>query len=309
MWKADWINREEAKKVLKHLANSFNKGYTFDSSNVGINMGLHLTGGEPFLNYDLLLDLTKTASNLRISFIFVETNCFWCTDNEITKERLKQLREAGLHGIMISVNPFILEYVPFKRTIRAIRFSCEVFGRNTMVYQEFYLRQFLSLGIKDTLSFKKYLKKAGFNYLSHVELIPMGRACYELGNVYNKYPADKFFNLSCREELTRPWHIHVDNYYNYMTGYCGGISLGDARHLDGIYRGIELSNHPIIAKLISHKGIENLYKLGVEEYNYRELYDGYISKCHLCLDIRRHITKLTDEYKELKPRRFYQIIS
>jgi len=54
----------------------------------------------------------------------------------------------------------------------------------------------------------------------------MGRAPYKLGYLYKKYPAKKFFNEYCKEELTRDWHVHVDNYGNYMVGYCGGISLG-----------------------------------------------------------------------------------
>ena len=137
----------------------------------------------------------------------------------------------------------------------------------------------------------------------------MGRACYALGSLFRKYPAERFFNESCREELTRPWHVHIDNYCNYITGYCGGISLGDARDLDAICSGIDLDDHPILARLVSHGGIGRLYRFAVEEYGYRESEDGYISKCHLCVDIRRHIIEQTDEFKELKPREFYLNLS
>jgi hypothetical protein len=246
---------------------------------------------------------------MRIPSLFVETNCFWSTDDEMTMERLEELRAAGLRGILISVNPFILEYVPFEKTLRAIRISRQVFGGNVMVYQESFLRQFRSLGIEGILSFQEYLRRAGHHSLSYVELIPMGRACYKLGHLYNKHPANRFFNSSCKEELTRPWHAHVDNYFNYMTGYCGGISLGDARHLDEICRGIELDDHPILAKLVTRNGIGKLFKLGDEEYGYKQLDDGYVSKCHLCLDIRTHIAERTDEYEELRPQDFYPIIS
>lgn len=307
-WKADWIDRKEAEKVLVQLTNAFNRKYPPGYSGVGVNVGLHFTGGEPFLNYDLLLDLTETARNLQMPSLFVETNCFWSTDNETTKEKLEELRDAGLCGILISVNPFVLEYVPFERTLRTISMSRKVFGGNVMVYQELFFRQFRSLGIKATLSFEEYLQKAGSESLSHVELIPMGRACYELGHFYQKNPAETYFNSSCKEELTRSWHIHVDNYYNYMTGYCGGITLGDARHLDEICKGLELDDHPILAKLVAPNGMEKLFKLGKKEYGYKQLKDGYVSKCHLCLDIRKHITKKTHEYKELKPLHLYEQI-
>jgi hypothetical protein len=251
------------------------------------------------------LDLVKRAHRIGLPSTFVETNCFWSVNNEVTEEKLTQLKEAGLHGILVSVNPFILEYVPFERTLRTVRVSEKVFGENVMVYQEFFRRQFENLGVKGTLSFEEYLRKAGVQSLRHVELIPMGRACYRLGHLYKKHTADAFFRESCTEELTRPWHIHVDNYCNYMTGYCGGISLGDARNLDSICQGIELDDYPVIAKLVSSGGIGKLFRFSVEEYGYKALEDGYVSKCHLCIDVRKNIVEQTSEFKELRPREFY----
>ncbi|MHA1364114.1 MAG: radical SAM protein, partial [Candidatus Freyarchaeota archaeon] len=86
-------------------------------------------------------------------------------------------------------------------------------------------------------------------------------------------------------------------------GYCGGISLGDARNLDSICGGVDLEDHPILEALLTD--LEKLYVLGVGEFGYSERREGYISKCHLCLDIRRHIVKQTDEFRELSPREFY----
>lgn len=132
----------------------------------------------------------------------------------------------------------------------------------------------------------------------------MGRFPYRLGHLFKKYPASHFFRESCREELTRSWHFHVDNYCNYMTGYCGGISLGDARHLDALStQGIDLEEHPIVGALVTD--LEALYKLSVERFGYKARSEGYVSKCHLCTDIRRCIVLETDEFLELNPREFY----
>ena len=304
-WKADWISRGDAEKVLRNLSKAFRKRYPEVSTEVGVNLGLHFTGGEPFLNFNLLLDLVKTASKLGMPSMFVETNCFWAVRDEAAREKLMQLKEVGLHGILISVNPFILEYVPFERTLRAIRIAREIFGRNTMIYQEYFRRQIERLGVHGTMPLNDYLERTGVYGLYYAELLPMGRACYELGSLFRKYPAEKFFNESCREELTRPWHIHVDNYCNYITGYCAGISLGDARDLGAICSGINLDDHPILARLVSERGIKQLYTFSVEEYGYKESESGYVSKCHLCVDIRRHVVEQTDEFRELRPREFY----
>ncbi|MEM2685430.1 MAG: hypothetical protein QXH61_08350 [Candidatus Nezhaarchaeales archaeon] len=35
------------------------------------------------------------------------------------------------------------------------------------------------------------------------------------------------------------------------------------------------------------------------------MYTVLPSKCHPCIDIRRHIAQQTDRFKELKPKEFY----
>ena len=111
------------------------------------------------------------------------------------------------------------------------------------------------------------------------------------------------FGESCIDELTRGWHIHVDNYCNYMTGYCGGISLGDGRDIHSILQGIDLSERPILNALVTN--LENLLELGFQQFGYEDHEEGYISKCHLCLDVRKQTARNTDQFKELRPREFY----
>lgn len=304
-WKEDWMSIKDLEQVSRQLATKINKRYPLSFKKIGINYGLHFTGGEPFLNFKLLLKAVKIANELKIPATFVETNCFWCMNNEVAREKLTQLKDKGLHGVLMSVNPFILEHVPFERTERAVRISREVFGENVIIYQEFFYHQFKKFSFKDTLSFEDYLQKAGMESLYHVELIPMGRAPYKLEYLYTKYPAKEFFGKSCKEELTRPWHVHVDNYCNYVSGYCAGISLGDARNLDSICReGVDLDDHPIIKALVTD--IQELYELAAREFNYKELPRGYTSRCHLCVDARKHIARQTDEFKELQPNEFYE---
>jgi len=276
----------------------------FGADKIGVNHGVHFTGGEPFLNFELLLKATRIAHDLQIPSTFVETNSFWCTDDKVTREKLVQLKEAGLHGILISVNPFILEQLPFERTEKAARISREVFRENVILYQEFFYNQFGELNIKDALSFEECMRKIDLSDLyGNVELLPTGRAAYMLGHLYRKYPAKRFFGESCKEELKRGWHVHIDNYCNYMTGYCGGISLGDGRDIDVIRQGVDLDQRPILNALSSD--LKRLFEFGVEKFDYKEREEGYISKCHLCVDVRKHIAQKTDEFQELRPREYY----
>jgi hypothetical protein len=300
-WKADWITEDDLHRILTQLSGKIQPS-PLGPDRIGINYGLHFTGGEPFLNFELLVKATEMADELGIPSTFVETNSFWCVKDETTRAKFIRLRDSGLDGILISVNPFILDQVPFERTERAIRIGKEIFGDNTIAYQEVFQRQFERLNLKGSLSFNRYSRMDPTG-LMHAELLPMGRAVYELGHLHRKFPARRFFGQSCERELTRGWHIHVDNYCNYITGYCGGISLGDAREMDSILQGIDLDVPPILKALVND--LRDLLELGVREFGYVEQEEGYVSKCHLCLDVRKHVAQKTDEFKELRPREFY----
>lgn len=304
-WTADWISESAADRLLRQLAATI-QGSPHGPDQIGINYGLHFTGGEPFLNFDLLLALTRRAHALHIPSTFVETNCFWCVDDATTRRLLTQLKQAGLHGILISVNPFILEYVPFERTERAVRISEAVFAGNVMIYQGDFYQQFQRLHVIGPLSLDTYLRVAGAASLSRAELLVRGRACYALRSFFATHPATRFFGSSCRAELTRPWHIHIDNYGNYMPGYCGGLSLGDAARLAATRR-LRLAETPILAAVATD--LQALYTLAVRDFDYRDRVAGYVSKCHLCVDIRRHIAQQTEAFTELRPRAFYQHLS
>jgi hypothetical protein len=298
-WSADWISEEDAEQVLVQLARAMRGQYPYPGR-VGVNDGLHFTGGEPFLNFELLLCLTRIAQRVGIPTIFVETNGFWCTDDEGTRDKMLALKDAGMDGLFVSANPFILEQIPFERTERAVRISRQVFGENAIVYQRFFYNQFERMGLRGTLAFDAYVEQAGHG-LHYVELFANGRVPYKMNHLFHSQPAHHFFGQSCERELIRDWHIHVDNYGNFVPGFCGGLTLGDARDLDSLYKGIDLDELPVLRTLLTD--LADLYHLA-QAYDYQERVD-YISKCHLCLDIRRHLVQSGD-FRELQPGAYYQ---
>ncbi|UCD57031.1 MAG: radical SAM protein [Candidatus Hydrogenedentota bacterium] len=276
---------------------------------VGTNFGLHFTGGEPFLNYELLRTAVETAHDLQIPSLFVETNCYWCIDDKVTEEKLHDLKGRGLKGILISVNPFYLEYVPFERTERAIRISLEVFGENVMVYQLEYYKRFKAMGIEGRVALEDYLgnlEKRDY-LIRNVEFFVTGRAAYKLqaklGELFPRFPANHFFSEPCRPSFLRNWHNHFDNYGNYVPGYCGGISLGDCRELDKLLNeGIRLEEYPLL-QFLMNEDLKGLFQFS-EDFGYRERREGYLSKCHLCIDVRKHLAG-KEQFKELRPTEFY----
>jgi hypothetical protein len=303
-WPADWMTTTDLHDLLTQLAKTVQCS-PWGPDAMSLNHGLHFTGGEPFLNYDLLLTATEMAERLHIPSTFVETNGFWAADDVATEAKLRQLKSAGLKGIMISVNPFYAEYVPFERTERCIRISRDLFGSNVMVYQEAYHRLFQQLGLQERIAFEDYQERTHrLHGARRVELFLMGRAARELYAMHPSYPAERYFDVPCRPTFLRAWHNHFDNYGNFVPGYCGGVSLGDWHNLDILTSsGVDMTRHPVLFYLMA-EDVEGLYYFA-RERGYEAAADGYVSKCDLCLDIRAHLAA-SGEFEELAPARFYE---
>lgn len=74
-WKEGWISTEDLATMLEQLSRTI-EASPGGSEQISLNHGLHISGGEPFLNFDLLCRAVETASGLGIPSIFVETNGF-----------------------------------------------------------------------------------------------------------------------------------------------------------------------------------------------------------------------------------------
>jgi hypothetical protein len=257
------------------------------------------------MNFRLLAKAVEIAEELGIPSTFVETNCSWCIDDPITRSKLETLRSRGLKGILVSVNPFYAEFVPFERTERCIRIGGEIFGRNLFVYQEEFYRQFKQLKITEAISLENYLKLTGGPQVlaSRVELFLMGRAAASLRKWLSTYPAQAFHRVPCQPSFLRSWHNHFDNYGNFMPGFCAGLSLGNWFELPSLLReGLDLKANPILS-FLTKEDMRGLL-LFATQHGYKERPEGYVSKCDLCLDIRSFLVKIRD-FSELRPREFY----
>ena len=69
--------------------------------------------------------------------------------------------------------------------------------------------------------------------------------------------------------------------------------------------GIDLEKHPILSFLVDNN-MQGLYFFA-KDYGYQDNKEGYLSKCHLCLDIRSFLITQKN-YPELQPKEFYENI-
>ena len=273
---------------------------------------VHLTGGEPFLHYDLLLEGTRIATELGI-YVYLETSGAWCLDENEAVERFQALKSAGLQSVLISCSPFHAERIPPVRMLRAAQAATDVFGAHrVMIYQSQYLELLQQFGLERPTPLSRYTDEFGRDGAYRLlwqgfGVISGGRSGYVLGHLVNKQPAEAFARESCADTLLYAHHSHFDLYGNYVPGYCGGIAVGDWQQLPQVLDDFQAERYsPLVEILITH-GPWGLVELARDEHGYEPALEGYTGKCHLCVDVRRHLVEAGD-FAELRPREFYEHI-
>jgi len=276
------------------------------------DLQVHITGGEPFLNFPLLLHAVRTARSLHLP-VYVETSAVWCLSSSIAEQRFYALRQAGLQAILISCSPFHAEKVPLKRTLLAIEVAIEVFGpKCVIVYTSEWIDHIWHFGLDTPVSINQYVmayggETAGIMFWDGYGLISGGRAGYSLGRLTTRFAAETFAGETCAAEILFASHSHIDPYGNFISSFCGGISSGAWQNLGQLRKSYQERQFPVLIDLLIESGPFGLYQFAAEHYQYSTLTDGYAGKCHLCVDIRRHLfQQAAATFPELQPALFYE---
>jgi hypothetical protein len=168
----------------------------------GHRFQIHVTGGEPFLNFPLLLESVQLAAQLGIPR-YVETNASWCLREVDVVEKFTALREARLNAILISCSPFHAEKIPPARTLLAISKALEIFGRqNVIVYLPHWIEQVQIFDVQKPTPLEQYVEKFGLERAGKMlwdgyNIIPAGRSGYRLGHLTEKHQASAFKGENC----------------------------------------------------------------------------------------------------------------
>ena len=296
----EWMTIGQLKEALDVLS-----GWSHDFQ-------VHHTGGEPFMNFPLLLEAARLTREMGITQ-FVETNALWCTNEDRAYDWLGQLSAAGLDGILISCSPFQAEKVPLRRVLLAVEAAGKVFGYGSVgVYQTHCIREVSQFAVDETVPIEAYVERygaerAGRMFWGMYGLIDSGRASYTLGHLTQKYPPERFRGYNCRRELLYAHHSHFDVYGNYISWFCGGLRMGSWRDFDDMLNRYERRDYPELTGILIDDGPYGLYRFARDKYEYCPLEDGYVGKCHLCVDARKHLSS-QGEFVELQPSQFYNFV-
>ncbi|MBE0535867.1 MAG: hypothetical protein IH624_09370 [Phycisphaerae bacterium] len=288
--KSPWMSNEMIDRVFSALA---------DESCL---QGVHLAGGEATMRMDVLIEAIDSAVRHNVPMDYLETNCAWCLDEQTARKGFEQLRQRGLGAVLISASLFHNEFIPFERTRIGISVAGEVFGGNVIVWTPEGYRALSRLGNEDrTHTLAESCKILGLDdadlWRLHSYVRPSGRAAEILRAGLPKYEIEHFVNDNCSGMLSSVTHFHIDPNGFLYTGGCPGITVGNVR--DGLHPRITPDRFGVFCRLFD-SGPCGL--LQMDEYKPRLA--GYVSKCDLCLDIRKQLRR-TGKFPELEPHEFY----
>jgi hypothetical protein len=211
---------------------------------------------------------------------------------------------------LISVSPFHAETTPLKRTLLAIQQAFMVFSQErVIVYQPEWVELIARLGIEEPLPLESYAQVYGVEGMGELfwdgyGLISGGRAGYCLGHLTHRRPPLAFRREDCLHEILYTHHSHFDLYGNYISAFCGGLAVGSWRDLPQLLVDYAAGRYPSLIGLLIAEGPYGLFELACSSYDYAPLDEGYAGKCHLCVDVRRHLAQAGD-FPELRPLEFY----
>lgn len=266
---------------------------------------LHIEGGEPFLYPEELLRTVKQVHESKITLEHIVTNCSWYKNQKDTLQLLQNLQENGLHRLLLKVSPFQNEHIPLKK-VKNVQQAATLLGINTLIWDNEVYPDVAAFDDSKTHPLSKYVKTYGEEYMS------------KLANCYNVSFAGRTFDLyekhlpkyticdlmrqnqGCDHDFPTETHFHVDMLGNFIFSHTNGVTI----HVDDLGKNLDPKKYPFLHILING-GIESFYKLARSKYDYKPKAE-YLSKCHLCYDIRSFLVK---EHRvdspDLQPREFY----
>ena len=268
---------------------------------------VHIGGGEPMLRPQKLSAVLEVAAAVGVTIDYVETNSSWFKDAKAALATLKQLRRSGLQTLLVSISPFHNEFIPLVK-IKGVIDAARKAGIGIFPWVSEFLGDLSQLDASGTHSLAEFEAFFGQDYIRNLPqrywIHRGGRALRTFRPYFADKSAEQILNEnsdSCAAELTDTGHFHLDLFGNYIPGLCSGLSI----HRDDLNRPLQTAKYPILSTLFE-AGIQGIYKMAQDAFDYRPARTRYINKCDLCTEIRTLFVQ--NSYggpAELNPLEFY----
>ena len=250
---------------------------------------VHLSGGEPFADYDRLKEILQAGREERLSGLEkIETSAYWCTEPAIVQRRLTELRRLGLTKLQISTDVYHQQWVPIERVRLAVCLAAEILGPTSVQVR---WRDFMADPVLVGPMSPSDRAAAFAHQLAERPERMLGRAAEELFSLLSSSDYADLAELNCAGNLLGARHVHIDGAGNVFLGTCIGIiaarlTSSHSGGLDKLWCEWDWRSHPVLSVLIQ-SGPGGL-ATEAARYGYRPL-PAYAGKCHLCYDVRRFL--------------------
>ena len=245
---------------------------------------IHITGGEPFLYWEHLLQNLEEAKKQKLGKVdLIETNGFWAINDKIARQRIKILDGLGMHRIKISTDPFHQEYVDMEPVRRLANIANEILGSDrVLVRWQKYLKNPVNMMGLSLAELKQQYIRAMNDYPCRFT----GRASRELSELTAHTTIEILSSMNCKPDFLAAKGVHIDPFGNIFSSTCSGIIIGNVNQkpLEDIWKHFHPKWNYFFNTLFDFGPVgflDNATKLGYKAA------ETYASKCHLCTSIRQ----------------------
>lgn len=245
---------------------------------------VHITGGEPFIYFEHLIELLAAARKENLGPVDqIETNAFWAEDESTIIGRLRLLDHLGMQRLKISCDPFHQQYIDIECVKRLATTAESLLGpERVLVRWQKYL---------DNPTTMKELApdRLKENYISALREFPCrltGRAASKLAPLIASTSIEALAKQNCKSAFLGAKGVHIDPFGNVFSGTCSGIIIGNVKKnpLEQIWQSFNPPRQEFIDELFSlgpYGLVKKATKFGYKKCRF------YASCCHLCYDIRQ----------------------
>lgn len=269
--------------------------------------GMHVGGGEPFLNREGLKAVLAAARQEGIRIDYVETNSSWFEDMAQATALLSELRKLGCGTLLISIDPFHNAYIPFAR-VKGAMAACRGSGMDVFPWLMDFFDEVNRFDDSRTHALAEYEKTYGPGYIQSLEhrygVNMGGRALATFAPYHPPRPLAEILQEACSgcTVLGNTSHFHMDLYGDFIPTKCPGMAIA----VEDLGVPLDPVRYPALTTL-HRKGPMALYTLACDECGFAAR-ETYVSPCELCYDVRKFLaTKTQGRFPDLRPLEFYTL--
>lgn len=235
-----------------------------------------ISGGEPFLDFEGLLELVAHGASLHARMSCV-TNGFWAASDDKARRHLEAIKAAGLTSLAVSTSRFHQRYVKPERVKRALDIAREIGIHATLKCALTNADRAAEDGLE------QWARASGADRLEMFPVVPYLREGARL-------PDDEYIRKLKlpRGRCPQPTVTVKENGIAYTCCMPGGfvefLALGNVHEsgLDAIYRRFYRGD---VQQALRHRGPFHFARAIIGRGEGRRLRERYESACDLCAHI------------------------